>query len=56
MVHHRALYIQPQIPEISVGTSNGTGHFGLVRPEYSALSTVTGLVISVGQTKLSLSI
>ena len=29
------LSIQPQIPEISVGTSNGTDHFGLVRPEYS---------------------
>ena len=31
----RALSIQPQIPEISVGSSNGTEHFGLVRPEYS---------------------
>ena len=31
----RTLSIQPQIPEISVGTSNGTDHFGLVRPEYS---------------------
>ena len=30
-----ALSIQPKIPEISVGTSNGTDHFGLVRPEYS---------------------
>ena len=30
-----ALSIQPKIPEISVGSSNGTGHFGLVRPEYS---------------------
>ena len=27
--------IQPKIPEISVGTSRGTDHFGLVRPEYS---------------------
>ena len=31
----RALSIQPKIPEISVGKSNGTDHFGLVRPEYS---------------------
>ena len=31
----RALSIQPQLPEISVGTSNGTDHFGLVRSEYS---------------------
>ena len=31
----RALSIQPKIPVISVGTSNGTDHFGLVRPEYS---------------------
>ena len=30
-----ALSIQPKIPEISVGTSNGTDKFGLVRPEYS---------------------
>ena len=30
-----ALSIQPKIPEISVGTSNGTDYFGLVRPEYS---------------------
>ena len=30
-----ALSIQPKIPEISVGSSNGTDHFGLVRPEYS---------------------
>ena len=30
-----ALSIQPKIPEISVGTSNGTDNFGLVRPEYS---------------------
>ena len=27
--------LQPKIPENSVGTSNGTDHFGLVRPEYS---------------------
>ena len=31
----RALSIQPKIPVISVATSNGTDHFGLVRPEYS---------------------
>ena len=31
----RALSIQPKIPVISVGTSNGKDHFGLVRPEYS---------------------
>ena len=31
----RALSIQPKIPEILVGTSNGMDHFGLVRPEYS---------------------
>ena len=31
-----ALSIQPKIPVISVCTSNGTDHFGLVRPEYSA--------------------
>ena len=30
-----ALSIQPKIPVISVDTSNGTDHFGLVRPEYS---------------------
>ena len=30
-----ALSIQPKIPVISVGTSNGTDHFSLVRPEYS---------------------
>ena len=30
-----ALSIQPKIPEISVGSSDGTDHFGLVRPEYS---------------------
>ena len=30
-----ALSIQPKIPEITVGTSNGTDHFGLVRPKYS---------------------
>ena len=33
-----ALSIQPKIPVISVGTSNGTEHFGLVRPEYSGLA------------------
>ena len=30
-----ALSIQPKIPEITVGTSNRTYHFGLVRPKYS---------------------
>ena len=30
-----ALSIQPKIPVISVGTSNGTDHFSLVRREYS---------------------
>ena len=30
-----ALSMQPKIPVISVGTSNGTDLFGLVRPEYS---------------------
>ena len=30
-----ALSIQPKIPVTSVATSNGTDHFGLVRPEYS---------------------
>ena len=29
-----ALSIQPKIPEILVGTSNGTVHFGLVQPKY----------------------
>ena len=33
-----ALSIQPKIPEISVGSSNGTDHFCLVRPEYSGLA------------------
>ena len=32
---HWALSIQPKIPDISVSTSNGADHFGLVRPEYS---------------------
>ena len=32
---HWALSIQLKIPDILVGTSNGTDHFGLVRPEYS---------------------
>ena len=31
---HGALSIHPKILKISVGTSNGTDHFGLVRPEY----------------------
>ena len=30
-----ALSIHPKILEISVGTSNGTDHFSLTRPEYS---------------------
>ena len=30
-----ALSIQPKFLEISAGRSNGTHHFGLVRPEYS---------------------
>ena len=30
-----ALSIQPKVPVISVGTSNGTDHFGFVRQEYS---------------------
>ena len=30
-----ALSIQPKISEISVDTSNGTAHFGLVQLEYS---------------------
>ena len=32
---HWAFSIQPKIPDILVGTSNGTDPFGLVRPEYS---------------------
>ena len=32
---HRELSIQPKIPEISVGTSNGKDHFSLVQLEYS---------------------
>ena len=36
-----ALSIQPQIPVISVGTSNGTDNFGLVRPEYSGPGVLT---------------
>ena len=56
-----ALSIQPKIPLISVGTSNGTDHFGLVRAEYSGPAlkvapTVTGLVILVGRTEMSVSI
>ena len=36
------LSIQPKIPEISVGTSSGMDHFGLVRPEFEgAWSTLT---------------
>ena len=30
-----AFSIKLKIPEISVGTSDGTDHFGLIRPEYS---------------------
>ena len=37
------LSIQPKIPEISVGTSNGMDHVGLVRPEFEgAWFTLTG--------------
>ena len=46
-------------PKISFGTSNGTNHFGLVRPEYSGpalKATLTSLVISVGRTEISLCI
>ena len=54
----RALSIQPKIPEISV--RNGTDQFGSVRLEYlvTPLKVVhlTGPVISVGPTELSLSI
>ena len=51
------LSIQPKIPEISVGTSNGIDHFGLVRPEFEgACSTLTGLVILVGRNEMALSI
>ena len=35
LMRYEALSIQPKSPEISVGSSNGTDHFGLVRPEYS---------------------
>ena len=46
--------------EISAGTSNGTNHFGLVRPKCSGpalrWSSLTCLVISVGRTEMSLSI
>ena len=30
-----AVSIQPKIPKILVGSTNGTDHFGLGRPEYS---------------------
>ena len=51
------LSVQPKIPEISVGTSNGIDHFGLVRPEFEgAWSSLTGLVILVGRNEMSLSI
>ena len=33
----RALSIQPKIPEVSFGTSNGTDHFSLLWLEYSVL-------------------
>ena len=40
---HWALSNRPKIPEISVGTSNGTDRFGLLRPEFEgAWSTLTG--------------
>ena len=35
LVFFWALSIQPKTPVILVGTSKGTCHFGLVRPEYS---------------------
>ena len=35
LVFFWALSIQPKTPVILVGTSNGTGHFDLGRPEYS---------------------
>ena len=45
----RAASIQPKILAISFGTSNGTDHFGLVRPEYSGPSCGPLLVVwSVG--------
>ena len=55
-----AVSIQPKIPKILVGSTNGTDHFGLGRPEYSGpslkVTTVTGLAISVGRTEMSLSV
>ena len=52
-----ALSIKPKISEISIGTSNGMDHFGLVRPEFKgAWSTLTGLVILVGRNEMALSI
>ena len=45
-----ALSIQPKIPEISVGTSNGKDHFGLVRPEYSVHFDRSGY-FAVGRTE-----
>ena len=44
----RALSIQPKIPVISVATSNGTDHFGLVRPEYSESALKVWSFWSVG--------
>ena len=52
------LSVQLEIPEISAGTSIGTDHFGLIRPEYSgpALKVFHGLVISVGRPEITRSI
>ena len=51
-----ALSIQPKIPEISDGTSNGTDHFRNMRDQLWRWSSLTGPVISVGRTGMSLSI
>ena len=51
-----ALSIQPKIPEISDGTTNGTDHFWNIRDQVWRWSSLTGLVISVGRTEMSLSI
>ena len=59
----RAPSIPPKIPDILFGTSNGTNHFDLViwsdrniRDQLWRWSTLTGPVISVGRTEMSLSI
>ena len=51
-----ALSIQLKIPEISDGTSNGTDHFRNIRDQLWRWSSLTGPVISVGWTEMSLSI